>query len=269
MVDARDLKSCGGDTVPVQVRPSAEKIMTASISNQNLACEVFGKGSPIIVIHGFGVNSDWTRYIALHFADKYKVYLLDAPYSSKLKANINPRIEDYAKAIADFIKESKVENPIVIGESMGAAVATVLDSMGLARKLVLISPFTRYKGCLFCDTAKIFLVPNSILARNAASKIFPFDKEKASKAAKIISACPKSSLLKQLIAVKKFNGEKYLLGIKAKTLIVTGFYDKLFDFQDLMSKNPNIRIFVENDSGHHVASTKWPEIGKVIEEFLD
>lgn len=269
MVDARDLKSCGGDTVPVQVRPPAENRMTEYKPNQNLACEVFGKGPPIIVIHGFGVSSDWTRHIALHFADKYKVYLLDAPYSSKLKANVKPSIEEYAIIIAEFIAKSKIENPIVIGESMGAAVATVLDSMRLASKLVLISPFARYKGCLLCDAAKIFLVPNSILARNAASKIFPFDKERAAKAAKIISACPKSSLVKQLIAVKKFNGEKYFLGIKTKTLVVAGFFDKLFDYQDLMSNNPNIRIFVEKNSGHHVASTKWPEIGKVIEEFLD
>jgi pimeloyl-ACP methyl ester carboxylesterase len=242
--------------------------MTENNSNQNIACNVFGKGPPIVVIHGFGVNSDWTRHIALHFADKYKVYLLDAPYSSKLKTNIKPCIEDYAKAIANFIKESKIEKPIVIGESMGSAVATVLDSMGLASKLVLISPFTQYKGCLLCDILKILIVPNSILAKKAVLKIFPFDKEKAEKAIRIISACPKSSLVKQLIAVKRFNGDKYFEGIKTKTLIIVGCFDKLFDFQDLLSKNQNISIYTENDSGHHVASTKWPVIGKIIEEFL-
>lgn len=269
MVDARDLKSCGGDTVPVQVRPPAESLMTANKPNQNLACEIFGKGPSIIVIHGFGVNSDWTRHIALHFANKFRVFLLDAPYSSKLKADVNSSIDNYAKIVAEFVREANIENLAIVGESMGAAVATALDSMGLASKLVLISPFARYKGCLICDLAKILLVPNSVLARSMASRIFPFDKEKATKAERIISACPKSSLVKQLMAIKKFHGEKYFKGITTKTLVVVGFFDKLFDFQDFISSNHNIRIFVENDSGHHVASTKWPEIGKVIEEFLD
>ncbi len=242
--------------------------MTTDKSSKNLACQAFGNGPPMLVIHGFGVNSDWTRHIALHFSHRHKVYLLDAPYSSKLKSDVKPSVEDYTRIIADFIIESKIGNPTIIGESMGAAVATVLDSMGLESKLVLISPFAKYKGCFCCDVLRILLVPNSILAKAATSKIFPGDKEKAGKAAKIISKCPKKSLIKQLLAVKKFNQEKYLRGIKTKTLIVAGFYDKLFDFQSVIKENPNIQLFVEMNSGHHVASTKWPEIGKIIDEFL-
>ena len=82
-----------------------------------------GNGKPLIILHGlFGSSDNWLT-IAKQLADDYKVYSVDqrnhgnSPHSDQF---------DYptmADDLYDFITENNIDNPIIIGHSMGGKVA--------------------------------------------------------------------------------------------------------------------------------------------------
>lgn len=83
----------------------------------------FGEGQPVIILHGiFGVSDNWVT-IARKIAEKFSVYILDlrnhgqSPHSDTF--NYVAMMDD----LSEFIEEHQLENPIIIGHSMGGKVA--------------------------------------------------------------------------------------------------------------------------------------------------
>lgn len=83
----------------------------------------FGKGQPVIILHGiFGVSDNWVT-IGRKLAEKFSVYIPDmrnhgqSPHSDTF--NYVAMMED----VEEFIKEHDLENPVLIGHSMGGKVA--------------------------------------------------------------------------------------------------------------------------------------------------
>jgi pimeloyl-ACP methyl ester carboxylesterase len=82
-----------------------------------------GQGQPMIILHGiFGSSDNWLTQGKM-FSAKYKVFLLDqrnhgqSPHSDEF---------DYPSMVTDlleFISDHQLENPIIIGHSMGGKVA--------------------------------------------------------------------------------------------------------------------------------------------------
>jgi esterase len=82
-----------------------------------------GHGQPIIILHGiFGSSDNWLTQARI-LSSQYRLFSLDlrnhgqSPHSDDF---------DYPSMVADlleFIEEHKLENPIVIGHSMGGKVA--------------------------------------------------------------------------------------------------------------------------------------------------
>ena len=89
----------------------------------------FGKGKPLIVLHGlFGFSSNW-QSIAKFFSERYEVYLLDqrnhgqSPHSEIF--NYDVMVND----VLEFMELEKIENPHILGHSMGGKVAMKLAGM--------------------------------------------------------------------------------------------------------------------------------------------
>jgi esterase len=82
-----------------------------------------GQGQPIIIIHGiFGSSDNWLTQAKI-LSPRYHVFSLDLRNHGQ-----SPHDDafDYPVMVADlleFINENKLENPIVIGHSMGGKVA--------------------------------------------------------------------------------------------------------------------------------------------------
>jgi len=83
----------------------------------------FGQGQPVIILHGiFGVSDNWVT-IGRKIAEKFSVYIPDlrnhgqSPHSDTF---------DYVAMMDDlyeFIEDHQLENPILVGHSMGGKVA--------------------------------------------------------------------------------------------------------------------------------------------------
>jgi len=76
-------------------------------------------GTPIIILHGiFGSSDNWLT-IGKILGETYQVFLLDQRNHGQ-----SPRSEDFdynvmAEDLKEFIDDHKIENPILIGHSMG------------------------------------------------------------------------------------------------------------------------------------------------------
>lgn len=85
----------------------------------NLFFRKSGEGKPLVILHGlFGSSDNWFS-LAKVFAEKYTVYTIDqrnhgqSPHSNEF--NYRLLTED----LEEFLKIHSVEDPIVIGHSMG------------------------------------------------------------------------------------------------------------------------------------------------------
>jgi pimeloyl-ACP methyl ester carboxylesterase len=82
-----------------------------------------GQGQPMIILHGiFGSSDNWLTQAKL-FSAHYRVFLIDQRNHGQ-----SPHDDafDYPVMVADlleFIDEHRLENPIIIGHSMGGKVA--------------------------------------------------------------------------------------------------------------------------------------------------
>ncbi len=82
-----------------------------------------GQGTPFVILHGlFGLLDNW-QTLAKFWSQKYHVYLVDlrnhgrSPHSNEF--NYDLMVED----LAEFITEHQLQNPVVMGHSMGGKVA--------------------------------------------------------------------------------------------------------------------------------------------------
>lgn len=107
----------------------------------DLACNEYGEdGPPLIVMHGlFGSARNWAA-IARTLAETHRVYALDlrnhgaSPHASTMT------YEEMAEDVAGFIAAHGIENPIIMGHSMGGKVAMrlTLDNPDLLKGLIVV-----------------------------------------------------------------------------------------------------------------------------------
>ncbi len=100
----------------------------------------FGKGKPLIIMHGlYGSGDNWMS-IARKLQDKFTIFLPDqrnhgdSPHDDKLD------YRSMAKDIYELITSENIETPYLLGHSMGgkAAMQTAIDYPNLISKLVVL-----------------------------------------------------------------------------------------------------------------------------------
>ncbi|MEJ0055195.1 MAG: alpha/beta fold hydrolase [Bacteroidota bacterium] len=82
-----------------------------------------GQGAPLIILHGlFGSSDNWYS-LAKVFAEHFTVYLVDqrnhgqSPHSDEMNYTL------LAEDLKDFIEEHSIQQPVIMGHSMGGKTA--------------------------------------------------------------------------------------------------------------------------------------------------
>ena len=91
-----------------------------------------GKGNPVVFIHGFcEIGAMWDD-IASALASDLHVFCPDLPGFGKTPISSNHiTLEEVAVQLEEWMEEQKIENPVVIGHSLGGYVAlALLELMG-------------------------------------------------------------------------------------------------------------------------------------------
>lgn len=107
-----------------------------------------GQGRPIVMIHGLGANlRNFTYALTGKLEDEFRVIALDRPGCgwSTRDGIAQSTLPEQARMIAEFIEKEGLETPLIVGHSLGGAVALTL---GLNHKevvggLALLCPATQ------------------------------------------------------------------------------------------------------------------------------
>jgi len=107
-----------------------------------------GEGRPLIILHGlFGSSDNWMS-VTKELAFKYKVYVLDARNHGQSPHVPIHNYEAMAADLKEFISDHKLENPILIGHSMGGKTIMrfAAEYPDIAEKLVVVDISPRFYG---------------------------------------------------------------------------------------------------------------------------
>jgi esterase len=100
----------------------------------------FGEGQAVIILHGlFGQSDNWVT-VGRRIADQFHVYIPDLRNHGQSPHTTIHSFPAMADDLAEFIEDHGVENPILIGHSMGGKVAMTyaLENPGMVKKLVIV-----------------------------------------------------------------------------------------------------------------------------------
>ena len=99
----------------------------------------YGLGQPMIILHGiFGVSDNWVSF-ARQMAKDYEIFLPDQRNHGQ--SPHDPTLNYFALCadLQEFIEQHNIENPIILGHSMGGKVAMrfALENPDLIKALIV------------------------------------------------------------------------------------------------------------------------------------
>lgn len=109
-----------------------------------------GEGPPIVFVHGLNGQIDNFSYLDMDaLARRHRVVVLDRPgsgYSTRGRDSV-ATITGQAATVAAFMTALALDKPLVVGHSLGGAVAlaVALDYPGMIRGVALIAPLSHHQ----------------------------------------------------------------------------------------------------------------------------
>ena len=113
--------------------------------NTFIRYETIGKGPPILLFHTIRNRLEYSYKIANLLKKNYTLYLLDLPGFGDSPININTKYDQefFTNCIVDFIKANKLNNLILVGESIGGVLPVTISIKlpTLVKKIYLFNPY--------------------------------------------------------------------------------------------------------------------------------
>lgn len=205
-----------------------------------------GDGPAFVLVHGIGVSSRYYHPAAAELAKVGRVFLVDLPgYGAAPDPRRDVSIADHAAVLASVLADSGLENPVLVGHSMGAQVVSRLavDSPGLTDRIVLMAP-TMPPDERRVGRAAWLLVADGIRNPVRANLIVAWD---------YFVRCGMPYFFRQLPHLFGDRIEERLAGIRASTLVLTGDHD-------LVVPEPWARSVADGIAGARFGLVKGPHL---------
>ena len=248
---------------------------------QGIFIEDIGKGTPLVLVHGFLGSTDMWRPQIKYFQDKYRIFAPALPgfgKSNKLKSTDS--IENMANTILEVLDSKHIDKFYLLGHSMGGMIVQEMAKIAGEKILKLICYGTGPRGDIpgrfeTIDQSRDKLKINGL--KNTAYRIAKtwFIEEDRAKYFYLCEEAGKQTTVEAadngLVAMKNWNGVKNLQNIKNKTLIVWGEQDKAYNLNQVETLNdniPNSRLKIIKGCSHNVHLEKPDEFNITVEEFL-
>jgi pimeloyl-ACP methyl ester carboxylesterase len=248
---------------------------------QDIFCEDVGKGTPLVLVHGFlGSSEMWNPQIKF-FKDSFRVIAPALPGFGKSNTiDSCDSIECMAKSILILLKKKEIKSFNLLGHSMGGMIVQEMTKLAGNKILKLICYGTGPRGNIpgrfeTIDQSREKLKINGLeVTAKRIAKTWFIEEERA-KYFYLCDQAGKQASMKAtdngLIAMKKWDGVENLKNIKNETLIVWGDQDKAYNFNQVetLSNNiPNSDLKIINGCSHNVHLEKPEEFNIIVEEFL-
>jgi len=105
-----------------------------------LNTQIYGKGQPIVILHGFlGMGDNW-KSIAKKLSERFEVHLPDMRNHGKSPHSSDFTYEDMVNDVKNYIEHHHLKEIILIGHSMGGKIAMLFSSLHseFVSKLVVV-----------------------------------------------------------------------------------------------------------------------------------
>ncbi len=242
--------------------------MFVEILNREINYECFGKGIPIVFVHGWGGNLNSLKKIAKIISKNYKCYILDLPGFGK---SSNPGkdwgVEEYACVLEKFIQKNIGQKALYCGHSFGGGLGIYLSrNTDLINKMVLIAPAYRRKNLQKTSFSK-----NSIYVK-LKKYILPIRKifyRVFFPSSQVLAFPHLEENFKKIISQDLTD---LITDIDVETLILWGKEDTFVNIKDgffLNKKLKNSQMKVYDKMEHDLPIIKFDELGNDILDFLD
>ncbi len=238
----------------------------------------------LLFIHGFRGNHLGVEAVASYFKEKgYECYTPDVPPAYNTQKEKLPELTEhtadgYAKWVADYILEKKLDRPILIGHSMGSIIcaATAEKYPELINdKIFFLSPICVTPPKFICNLAPLSVILPTNLLSYITTKylIVPKDKETFKEVIKVTKKCAERFTSKMdsgraakfsiSYAISDFNFEK-------DAYFIAGESDKLNSQEQIKKvakKFGRKPVFLKNSG--HLINYECPDVlAKEIEKNL-
>lgn len=126
MIVALGVGICVACATGKETAPAAAPSATAAAPAAPFRVKVVGHGPPLILIPGLASPGEvWDGTVA-HFQDRYTCHVLTLAGFGGVPAIDGPVLPTVREALARYIREQKLERPVVVGHSLGGVLAVWL-----------------------------------------------------------------------------------------------------------------------------------------------
>ncbi len=247
--------------------------MIYKYDNLNINYQIYGKGQPLILLHGWGVNFHTFDYLIDYLKNDFTIFAIDLPgfgQSNEPKNSYN--LSNYVNFLRTFIIELQIENPIILGHSFGGRVAIkyVASTSNRVSKLILV------------DSAGIkkrkSIKKHFQILKYKFLKLYYKSKKDATKYNQLIKVkgspdfINASNVMKgTMTKVIKEDLKKCIKKIQVETLIIWGKDDKETPYTDAIYMNKHIKnsgLVTFDNCGHFPYLEKRKYFHIVIGKYL-
>lgn len=245
---------------------------TINIDGIKLYFEKYGtKGDKVILLHGWGQNTEMMAFIGEHLKSHFVVYNIDFPgFGKSEEPNDVWGCEDYTNLIHEFCLKKKIDNPIFIAHSFGCRIAIRYAYLYGAKKMVL----TGAAGIRDKHDLMWYIKVYSYKLAKKILSIKPLQKyrEILSKNAGSEDYRNTSGIMRQTF-VKVVNDDitDLLKNINCETLLVFGEYDDATPVEKgkMMEKlMPNAALVIFEGDDHYAYFHQANRFCLVLDAFL-
>lgn len=210
--------------------------------------KVFGKGEPIIILHGmFGTLDNW-QTIAQKLAKDYMVYIIDQRNHGR-----SPHSDDFSYDIMtndlkEFMEENWIFEATIIGHSMGGKVAMqfATEYPDMVKKLIIVDIAPRaYKGNhkpIFA--ALLALDLDTLSSRKEASDFL---------ITRIKNPAVRQFLLKNLSINKQTGKYEWKMNLP----VIYAAYQHILGKNTLLDPYEGDTLFIKGDKSDYIDENKW------------
>ncbi len=250
------------------------RVKFIEIDKLKIAYQVNGTGRPVVLLHGWGCESNIFNTVYDWLLSSYKVYVLDLPGFGL--SEIPPTAwdaNDYAKLLSEFLDKLNINKTHLIGHSYGGRISIVLAANEPEKvdKLILVDS----AGIIPPRTAKYFLRLGISRIGRIVRKCGSLGSTIADRIAHRVGSKDyrdAGPMRATLVKSVNQNLQPLLTRIKAETLLVWGENDTdtpVSDGKIMKQEIQKSQLIILKDAGHYSFLDQSQQFCKIISNFLD